>query len=52
MLTKNFYSYMRAALQKTSVEFTKTDGNTSTAHIGGDSPPFEASAVLLNNIMR
>ena len=40
MLTKNFYSYMRATLQKTSVEFTKTDGNTSTANINGDSPPF------------
>ena len=40
MLTKNFYSYMRAALQKTSAEFTKTDGNTSTAKITGDSPPF------------
>ena len=40
MLTKNFYSYMRGVLQKTSAAFTKTDGNTSTANISGDSPPF------------
>ena len=40
MLTKNFYSYMRAALKKTSATFTKTDGTTETFELYSDSPPF------------
>ena len=41
MLTKNFYSYMRAAFQETSAEFTKTDGTKKTTHIADDKPPFK-----------
>ena len=40
MLTKNFYSYMRAALKKTAAKFTKTDGATETISLNNDSPPF------------
>ena len=40
MLTKNFYSYMRAAFKKTSATFTKTDGTTETIGLTNDSPPF------------
>lgn len=40
MLTKNFYSYMRAAFKKTSVAFTKPDGSTETITITNDEPPF------------
>ena len=39
MLTKNFYSYMRAALKKTSAEFTKTDGTTETISLYNDASP-------------
>ena len=41
MLTKNFYSYMRAAFQKTAAEFTKTDGAKKTTSIVDDKPPFK-----------
>ena len=40
MLTKNFYSYMRAVLKKTSAKFTKTDGTTETLTLNNDFPPF------------
>ena len=33
MLTKNFYSYMRAALQKTSATFTRLGGTTESVSI-------------------
>ena len=43
MLTKNFYSYMRVALQKASDYFTKTDGTTKYLHLSKSysDPPFE-----------
>ena len=40
MLTKNFYAYMRAALQKVSVAFTQPDGTKVTRSIYNDTPPF------------
>ena len=40
MLTKNFYSYMRAILQKTSATFTRTNGTTGAYTSTNDSPPF------------
>lgn len=40
MLTKNFYSYMRAALQKTSATFTLKDGSEKTTALSNDNPPF------------
>ena len=40
MLTKNFYSYMRAAFKNKSAKFTKTDGTTETISLTSDSPPF------------
>ena len=40
MLTKNFYSYMRAILQKTSATFTRTNGTTDAYSSTNDSPPF------------
>ena len=42
MLTKNFYSYMRAALQKTSATFTLPDGTTNMTNLSNDTPPFNA----------
>ena len=42
MLTKNFYSYMRAAFQKTSATFTLTDGTTDMTKLFNDTPPFDA----------
>ena len=41
MLTKNFYSFMRAALQKTLAEFTKTDGTTKTTDLYNSKAPLE-----------
>ena len=42
MLTKNFYSYMRAAFQKTSGTFTQPDGATAAIGLGtSDTPPFK-----------
>ena len=41
MLTKNFYSFIRAALQNTSAQFTKTDGTTTWLSISNSYPPFE-----------
>ena len=39
MLTKNFYSYMRAVFQDTSAEFVKTDGTaTSKTYYNADNP--------------
>lgn len=40
MLTKNFYSYIRAAFQKKSATFTLPDGTTSTTSLNNDKPPF------------
>ena len=41
MLTKNFYSYMRAAFQKSASTFKLTDGSTVTTSLGSTSyPPF------------
>ena len=44
MLTKNFYSYMRGALQKASdAKFTRTDGDTNVLSFSSsDTPPFKA----------
>ena len=41
MLTKNFYEYMRAAFQKTSGTFVKTDGTTKSVSLVDDRPPFK-----------
>ena len=41
MLTKNFYSYMRAALQKTPAEFLQPDGLTTTKNLTSDQAPFK-----------
>ena len=39
MLTKNFYSYMRAVFQDTSAEFVKTDGTAvSKTYYSADNP--------------
>ena len=42
MLTKNFYSYMKVALEKTSYTFTMTDGTTKDLHLSNSysNPPF------------
>ena len=42
MLTKNFYSYMRMALQKVYATITKTDGTTKDLHLSSSysEPPF------------
>ena len=40
MLTKNFYSYMRTALQKTAATFTKGDGITSSIFSQDGYTPF------------
>ena len=40
MLTKNFYSYMRAALQSTSATFTLTDGTTKSISLSNGRAPF------------
>ena len=40
MLTKNFYSFIRATLQNTSAQFTKTDGTTTWLSISNNYPPF------------
>ena len=45
MLTKNFYSYMRAYLQKATAKFTKTDGTTNWTPISSEYPPFK----VMNN---
>ena len=44
MLTKNFYSYMRAALQNTSAAFTLNNGNAQYSVIATNThtPPFAA----------
>ena len=44
MLTKNFYSYMKVALQKTHDNFTKADGTTEYLHLSNtySNPPFAA----------
>ena len=44
MLTKNFYSFMRAALQKTSATFTLRSGSTNAfSYVSSNSTaPFEA----------
>ena len=43
MLTKNFYSYIRAAFSgsDTSATFTKTDGTTSSVPTSANYPPFK-----------
>ena len=42
MLTKNFYSFIRAAFQKVSAEFTTTGGTAKqSGFISNPSPPFE-----------
>lgn len=42
MLTKNFYSFIRAAFQKVSTEFTTTEGTAKqSSFINTPSPPFE-----------
>ena len=42
MLTKNFYSFIRAAFQKVSAEFTTTEGTAKqSGFISTPSPPFE-----------
>ena len=40
MLTKNFYSYMRAALQNTAATFIKPDGTTQDIALDQNKPPF------------
>ena len=42
MLTKNFYSYMRTALQKVYASFTLTGGTTKSLHLSSSysDPPF------------
>ena len=40
MLTKNFYSYMRAALQSTSATFTLTGGTTKSISLSKGKAPF------------
>ena len=42
MLTRNFYSYMRIALQKTAATFTKGDGTTTSIFSNGGDTPFNA----------
>ena len=43
MLTKNFYSFMRAPLQKTTATFTLTDGTTySNKYVSNYDVPFTA----------
>ena len=43
MLTKNFYSYMRAALQRISAEFKDTNGGKNTLSVSSSgTPPFAA----------
>ena len=39
MLTKNFYSFMRAALQGVSAEFTKVSGNTTYMQLSSATVP-------------
>ena len=41
MLTKNFYSYMRAKLQNVVAEFTIKNGEVITYKTDSDNPPFE-----------
>lgn len=41
MLTKNFYSYMRAAFQKVQGTYTLKDGTTKTINLADDKPPFK-----------
>ena len=51
MLTKNFYSYMRAALQNTSAEFIQTNGTTKSIGINsGQEPPFSAMKKWSGNV--
>ena len=40
MLTKNFYSYMRAVLQNVSADFALTSGGTQLITISGTRAPF------------
>ena len=50
MLTKNFYSYMRAALQKTSATFTLWSGSTNAVSYASSNSivPFEALKTWAN----
>ena len=41
MLTKNFYSYIRATLQKQYATFTKPDGTTESSDATANYPPFK-----------
>ena len=41
MLTKNFYSYIRAAFQKTSASFKTISGTVSNTTLNSDNPPFK-----------
>ena len=52
MLTKNFYSYMRAALQKTPATFTLTTGVTNEINFSNDTPPFKAMNVCAYNLLK
>ena len=45
MLTKNFYSFIRAAFQKVSAEFTTTEGSTKSDIISNEKAPF----TIMNN---
>ena len=40
MLTKNFYSYMRAAFQNIAATFALTDGSTQDIALNQNKPPF------------
>ena len=46
MLTKNFYSYMKAALQKTSATFTKPDGTTKMTGLSTNYIPMPPLSVM------
>lgn len=41
MLTKNFYSYIKAKLQNAAAEFTTKNGEVTTYSPISDNPPFE-----------
>ena len=45
MLTKNFYSYMGAALKQTSITYTMTTGDTVTTPFAKQKAPFAAMNV-------
>ena len=53
MLTKNFYSFIRAALStpnSTSADFTKTDGTTTSILFNNGYPPFRIMNVWAKGI--